>query len=78
MSLITDFKNLRESALISTVTAAATGIATLGLMTSAVASRTDGENSKLSVNALKNIIVSTVPLVTLAVLSNRLSKWNLK
>ena len=72
MSLITDFKNLRESALISTVTAAATGFATLGIMTSAVASRTDTEHSKFSVDTLKNIIVATVPLITYAVLSSKI------
>ena len=78
MSLVTDFKNLRETALISGLTAAATGLATLGIMTSAVASRTDVDNSKFSVNTLKNIIVTTVPLVTYAVLSSKISKWNLK
>ena len=78
MSIITDFKNLRESALISTMTAAATGLATLGIMTSSVTSRTDTENSKFSVNTLKNIIVATVPLITYAVLSSKIKKWDLK
>lgn len=69
---------MRESALISTMTAAATGLATLGIMTSAVTSRTDTENSKFSVNTLKNIIVATVPLITYAVLSSKIKKWDLK
>jgi len=74
---MTDFKNLKDSGLISCITALTAGLATFGVMTSAVASRTDPNNAKFSVEALKNIIVITVPLVTYAVLSSKIKNWKL-
>ena len=77
MSFVTDFKNLRESAVTSGITALAAGLATFGVMTSALASRTDQNNSKFSVETLKNIVVTSVPLITYAVLSTRIKNWKL-
>ena len=77
MSFVTDFKNLRESAVTSGIIALATGLATLGVMTSAVATRTDPENAKFTPNTLKNIVLTTVPLITYAVLSSRIKNWKL-
>ena len=74
---MTDFKNLKDSGLISCITGLATCLVTFGVMTSAVASRTDPENAKFSPETLKNIIVSTVPLVTFAVLSSKMKNWKL-
>tara|TARA_B110000908_G_scaffold99680_1_gene117687 strand:+ start:3635 stop:3862 length:228 start_codon:yes stop_codon:yes gene_type:complete len=74
---MTDFKNLKDSGLISCITALTAGLATFGVMTSAVASRTDPENAKFSPETLKNIIVMTVPLITFAVLSNKMKNWKL-
>ena len=75
--MIADFNNLKDSGLISCITALTAGLATFGVMTSAVASRTDPNNAKFSVEALKNIIVLTVPLVTYAVLSSKIKNWKL-
>jgi len=77
MSFMTDFKSLKESALTSGITAAATGLVTLGIMTSAVASRTDPDRSNFSPNTLKNIVLTCVPLITFSVLSSRIKNWNL-
>jgi len=77
MSIMTDFKNLKDSGLISCITGLATGLVTFGVMTSAIASRTDPENAKFSPETLKNIIISSVPLVTFAVLSNKIKNWKL-
>ena len=77
MSIVTDFKNLRESAVTSGITALAVGLATLGVMTSAIASRTDPDNAKFTPNTLKNIVLTTVPLITYAVLSSRVKSWKL-
>ena len=75
--MISDFNNLKDSGLISCITALTAGLTTFGVMTSAVASRTDPNNAKFSVEALKNIIVLTVPLVTYAVLSSKMKNWKL-
>ena len=74
---MTDFKNLKDSGLISCITALTAGLATFGVMTSAVASRTDPENAKFSPEALKNIIIMTVPFVTYVVLSSKIKNWKL-
>ena len=77
MSLVTDFKNLRETAVTSGITALTAGLVTFGVMTSALASRTDQNNSKFSVETLKNIVVTSVPLITYAVLASRIKNWKL-
>ena len=75
--MIADFNNLRDSFLISSITALTAGLATFGVMTSAIQSRTDPNNAKFSVEALKNIIVLTVPLITYTVLSSKIKNWKL-
>jgi len=75
--MISDFKNLKDSFFISSITALTVGLTTLGVMTSAVASRTDTENAKFSPETLKKIILITAPLVTYAVLSSKIKNWKL-
>jgi len=75
--MISDFKNLKDSFFISSITALTVGLTTLGVMTSAVASRTDTENAKFSPETLKKIILTTIPLVTYAILSSKMKNWEL-